>query len=154
MAKKRKMFKQLSFLETENIGHTGAANAVCYLSKQQDQLVSAFVDKVRISYLLDVTDSSTGGELYNNLGIIFTVTTNDSAYSVDEIVSASASRGNGGVCTIQVDRRILDNEFDPSSGFGQLQLWAETTNPQLTAGDVTLKAVIEVFGRWHAITSN
>ena len=160
MARRRqRFFKQIARVESENIGHTGGWNNLFYLKKQQGQMTSAYVDKIRISWIAQsVTDSAPSEEgdfpLQKNLGILFTLGTKDTSISDDTLISASAGRGNGGVVTLEAKRTIKDNEFDDTTGFGQLQVGCQTTNPDLFNGDYTLYLVAEAWGRWHEIVTN
>ena len=156
---RRKMFKQIALFKTENIGHTGGIVEIARFFKQQGQMSSAYIDKVRISWISDVTDTNWSADSENspplakNLGLLFFVCTNNTGPDSEDIVGASASRGNGGVVTIEVKRRIVDNDFDENSGVGALSLLVSATNPDLAAGDITLNSVVEVWGRWHDVVS-
>ena len=150
--RKSKTYKQLSLVDSENIGHTGAFAVLAKLEKQQGAMRSAYIEKIRISYILDVTDTSADATpLLKNLGLVWTVCTDSGNPATGKIVSASGSRGNGGVVTLDVRRRIVDNDYDADSGVGALALGVESTNPDLDTGDVYLKAYIEVWGRWHIL---
>ena len=155
MAKRRRMFKAFSRLETENVGHTGAAVALCSITKQQSGMTSAYLDKVRYSFIADVTDTApeeeSGPPLPKNLGYLFWLSTSDTSTSQEFLISASATRGNGGVVSLECKRPIKVDATDSDSGFGRVTLWVETTNPDLFAGDITLRGYVEAYGRWHEI---
>ena len=151
---RKKMFKQIALVRTENIGHLGASYPVAKLEKQQDQMVAAYVDKVRISYHLDITESGGPGNAPLDMcGITFYVCTNESDPSGQTLVTASSSRGAGGTVTLNVKRAIRDNDYDANSGFNALSIQAETSDLDLQAGDVTLNLVAEAFGRWHTVVT-
>ena len=157
MAKRRRMFKAFSRLETENIGHTGAAVALCSITKQQSGMTSAYLDKVRYSFIADVTDTNWSADVENsaplakNIGYLFWLSTSDTSTSQEFLISASATRGNGGVVSLECKRPIKVDATDSDSGFGRVTLWVETTNPDLAAGDITLRGYVEAYGRWHEI---
>ena len=150
--RKKRMFKQIALIKAENIGHTGSWNPIAKLEKQQDQMTAAWVDKVRISYKLDVSGSDTGN-LANTqpLGVVFTASTASSAPVSATLLSATGTRGGGGTVTLDISRLIRDNDYDADSGFGAIAIHVATTDPDLTAGDITGTFVIEAFGRWHNV---
>ena len=150
---KRKMFKMLARLEEENIGHTGGSYALAFFQKEKDSMVSAYLDKVRVSFIAKVTDTHVDATppLEKNIGYMFWLSTSASSEGSDYVLSASATRGNGGTVVLPADRRILENDENSDTGFGRIYLWVRTTNPDLAAGDITIEAYIEAFGRWHVI---
>ena len=145
----RKMYKQLARLETENVGHTGAATALCMFEKQQDGMVSAYLDKVRYSFVADI--SGYESDKIQNLGYLFWLSTSGTSTNQEYIISSTATRGNGGVVSLDCKRSIKENDANPDTGFGRIYLWCETTDPDLTAGDITVRGYVEAFGRWHVI---
>ena len=149
MARKR-MFKQLALVKTENIGHTGGSYAVAALKKQQDQFVSGYVDKVRIAYHLDVTDAPS--DRPDQVGVTFYASTSGtSSPSSSNLIAVTSTRGYGGTVTLDIKRAIRENEYDDDSGMGQIAIWVSMTDLDLAAGDVTLNAAFEAYGRWHTI---
>ena len=145
----RKMFKQLARLEEQNVGHTGSATVLCAFEKQQDGMVSAYLDKVRYSFVADI--SGYESDKIQNLGYLFWLSTSNSDSSSEFVISASAARGNGGVISLDCKRSIKENSANPDTGFGRVYLWCSTTDPDLTAGDITIHGYVEAFGRWHQI---
>ena len=153
MARKR-MFKELALVKSENIGHTGSSILIGYLQKQSPQFTSAYVDKVRISYHYDASDTFGADVPSNLIGSTFYVTTTNGAVpSSSNVVSATGSRGFGGTITLDVKRRIVDNDFDDDSGNHALALWVQTSNVDMLAGDITGNFCLEVMGRWHSVVS-
>ena len=121
MARRRRMFKQLSNVKTENVGHTGGNYLLYKIDKQQASFTSAYLDKVRIAYHLDITDAST--ERPNDVGVTFYLSTSDSAVSSAYLVSATASNGYGGTITLDAKRSIRDEEEASTRGDGALFVW-------------------------------
>ena len=151
MARKR-MFKELALVKAEGLGHTGGSLQIAKLLKQSAQFTSAYIDKVRISYHYDFTDTFGADVPSNLIGTTFyCTTTNVSTPSSSTLVSATGGNGAGGTITLQVQRRITDNDYDDDSGSGALCVWAQTSNVEMAAGDVNGNFAIEVFGRWHSV---
>ena len=150
----KRMFKELALVKSENIGHTGSSNNIAKLLKQSAQFTSAYIDKIRISYHYDFSDTF-GSDVPDNLiGSTFYLTTsNTAAPSSSNVISATGTRGAGGTVTLDAKRSIKDNDFDDNSGFNALCIWVQTTDVEMTAGDVTGNFVIEAMGRWHAVES-
>ena len=150
---KRKMFKTIDLAKFENLGTAGGWNPLADLLKQQAGMKSAYVDKLRISFILE-GDSS--GSTDKHLGYMFAVSTRDTMSAVDAdnsqyIVGCSASRGGGGVVTIPVNRTIRDNSFDATSGTNALRLHCRMTDTGSESYNVTM--IIETWGRWHQVVS-
>ena len=144
------MFKQISLVKTEDIGSAGSWFRIAQLEKQQAGFTSAYIDKVRISFILD--DIAGTGVNVIPFGYLFTASTSDAGPSTSEyLISASASgNSGGGVVTLPIDRRVVDNTPDAESGEAAISLYVEATDATLTA-DVELRMVIEVWGRWHTV---
>ena len=144
------MFKSLALVKTENVGHTGGSYAIAACKKQQDSFVSAYVDKVRVAYHLDVNDSPSGRP--DQVGVTFyACTAGTGGPNSDNLISATASRGYGGTVTLDIKRAIKENEYDTDSGMGQIAIWMQVSDLNLAAGDVTANTVCEAYGRWHQI---
>ena len=153
MARKR-MFKELALVKAENIGHTGSSIVIAKLLKQSAQFTSAYVDKVRISYHYDATDTFGADTPSNLIGSTFYCTTSNTVSPASaNVISATGARGFGGTVTLDVKRRIVDNDFDDDSGNHALALWVQTTDVDMPAGDITGNFTIEVMGRWHQVLS-
>ena len=151
---RRRMFKELALVKAENIGHTGGSIVIAKLLKQSAQFTSAYIDKVRISYHYDATDTFGADTPSNLIGSTFYVTTsNTSSPSSSNVVAATGSRGFGGTVTLDVKRRIVDNDFDDDSGNHALALLVQTTDVDMAAGDISGNFCIEVTGRWHSVES-
>ena len=152
--RKSRMFKELALVKSENIGHTGSSNNIAKLLKQSAQFTSAYIDKVRISYHYDFSDTFGPDQPADLIGSTFYVTTSNTASPAStNVISATGTRGAGGTVTLDVKRRIVDNDFDDDSGNHALCVWVQTTDVDMPAGDVTGNFVLEVWGRWHSIES-
>ena len=146
------MFKQLAIARYDNLGSAGAWNPILTLSKQQDSMKSCYIQKVRISFIVE-GDALTV-ERVKDLGFLWCVTNKATLSSTDAsntpyIVSSSASRAGGGVITLAVDRRIAANEFDEERGDAQLSVQCRCTDIGDETPDITL--IAEVYGRWHKV---
>jgi len=147
---KRKLFKVTSTARYEDMGSDGSWNPLVDFQKQQDAFASAYIDKVRISYILE---GDTGNST-SQWGVLFAVSNRDSMSATDSsntgyVLASGASRGGGGVVTLNVDRSIRDNDFDASSGQNALRLHARCTDIGTTTFAITV--IIETWGRWHAV---
>ena len=156
--KKSKMFKQISNLHVEDVAQNNDWSSFIKLEKQDAAMKSAYIEKIRISWILE-------SEHNDNVGVLF-VTSHDEALDSTTpsnndgyIISASASRGAGGVVTLPVGRRItmdyvgtnaeVQKLLTGSSGapiYGHVQ----TTDIDATVG---LYLVIETWGCWFTTTA-
>ena len=147
------MFKQLAHAQYENLGNTGGWNPLFTLEKQQDSMKSCYVDKIRISFIVE--GDGLGGDLRaKDLGFLFIVTNKQVLSATDQdntpfIISAGAQRAGGGVLTLDVGRRIAANEFDEERGDGMLSCQVRCTDIGTDTPDITL--IAEVMGRWHKV---
>ena len=115
-------------------------------------MTSAYVDKVRVSFILD--DIAGVGVNVIPFGYLFTASTSNSdPTNSNYVISASASgNSGGGVVTLPIKRRIVDNDHDANAGDHAISLFVEATDATSTA-DVTLRMIVEAFGRWHDVVS-
>ena len=143
------MFKQIAYVESVNMGSAGDPQAIVKFQKQQAQFTKCWIDGVKISYLVD--DIAGLPTEYIDYGVLFAVTNhNTNNPSSANVVSARAAQGGANTVYLPVKRSIVDDDFDADSGDHALALWAEL--PDITAtADITLKLVIEAFGRWHTV---
>ena len=123
------------------------------LEKQQDQLVAAWVDKIRIAFHLNASDGIDEGSRPPFFGGQFYLSTSNTAINSNNVISSTGFRGFGGTATLDAKRLIRDNTVDADSGFSKLFIWIETTDLNLFQGDLTLNATMEAYGRWHKIES-
>ncbi len=121
---------------------------------------SAYVDKVRISWVLDTNEDGDP-----NQGLMFVASHDqnlDSATPANNdgnIIAASATRGAAGVVTLDIKRRITMN-YDGSDvqvralleGSSGAPLWLHAYKSNTGTGSNYL-LVIETYGRWFKAES-
>jgi len=153
MARKKKNFKLVSNVHLETIANNDWSSFL-QIEKANDSLVSAWVDKVRISWVLGQEETEV------NTGLLFVASMdpelNSSTPSENDgqVISASASRGGGGVVTLDIKRRINENgtatAVHPSRT--GLPIFLHVRSAEL--GESTQAyLVVETWGRWHKATS-
>ncbi len=152
------MFKQISNVHVETIGSNW--NSFLKLEKQDPSMQSAYIDKVRISYVSDSANPS--GE---DAGLLF-VASHDNALDSStpanndgNVISASANRGPGGVVTLDIKRRITI-DYD-SADSAVLELLSGSSGAPVflhvkgstISGDRDVLLVVETWGRWFTADS-
>jgi len=153
MARKKRMYKSLALVKTENIGHSGGNYLLAYVKKQQDQITSAWLEKLRVSFHLDSTDDLAGANRPQFFGGQLYLATSDSSLNTDTVITSTGFSGFGGTTTLRADRAIRDNAEDNKEADGPIFLWVSTTDLNLQAGDITGNFTIEAMGRWHEVVS-
>ena len=122
---------------------------------------SAYIDKVRISWVLG---SDEGGDNQGN-GALFVAShdvaldSSTPANNDGQIIAASATRGAGGVNTLDIKRRIttyydgtdvdIRNLLEGTSG---APIYLHVRRPN-TGQAASLYLVIETWGRWFSTTA-
>ena len=153
MAKRSKMFKTLNNVHLEDLSVAGNWNSFARIEKQQNQMISAFVDKVRVSYLLDTEISDAA-----DCGVMIVASVSDTLDNAtpsnnDEfIIAASAGRLIGGVITLDLKRSIKSNAENLNRGDGEIYLFARCTDQSSTTA-VKLWLNLETHGRWLSVVS-
>ena len=157
---KSRMFKQISNVHVETLADAPDWSSFLKLEKQDPSMRSAYIDKVRISYVYNTEESSE-----THLGLLF-VASHDSALDSStpanndgNIIAASASRGAGGVVSLPIQRRITTNYDGASSdtlvlleGMSGAPIWLHARQQESgSAADIYL--VIETWGRWFSAES-
>jgi len=157
--KVKKMFKQISNVHLETVNENDWSSFL-KLEKQDPFMRSAYIDKVRISWVI-ATDESTDP----NQGLLF-VASHDKeldsttpANNDGQVIAASASRGGAGVVTLDIRRRITV-DYD-GADVGILELLEGTSGAPVylhaykadTGAAADFYLVIETFGRWFSATS-
>ena len=157
--RKSKMFKQISNVHLETVAEQDWSSFL-KLEKQDPSMRSAYIDKVRISYVLD-SEESTG----ENTGILF-VASHDTALDSStpanndgQIIAATGKHGYAGVVTLDIKRRVTI-DYDGSSA-DTLQLLQGTAGAPVylharkatTGSSENWYLVIETYGRWFSATS-
>jgi len=153
------MFKQISNVHLETVNENDWSSFL-KLEKQDPSMRSAYIDKVRISWVI-ATDESTDP----NQGLLF-VASHDKeldsttpANNDGQVIAASASRGGAGVVTLDIRRRITV-DYD-GADVGILELLEGTSGAPVylhaykadTGAAADFYLVIETFGRWFSATS-
>ncbi len=163
MARKRrsKMYKQISNVHVESVTSQDWSSFL-YLEKQDASMKSAYIDKVRISWVQDSDEGDdAGGE-----GIIFCASLDDALNSTTpatndgNIIAATASRGGGGVVTLDIKRRITV-DYDGSSadtlqllkGMAGAPIYLHCYKSNTGAQSTNFYLIVEVWGRWFSATS-
>ena len=151
--RRSKMYKDLSFVQADDLGSGGAPTPIAKIQKQQGQMSSAYIKNVRVHCILN--DISGAGTPASDMPLNFMwyATTTDSVNPDDDnVIAAGATTYGGGSVNLSINRVIRDNDYDSNSGTGAICIWAEATDATVTA-DVQLKCVLESYGRWHEVVT-
>ena len=150
MAKKRTLFKTVSNVHVESIANA-TWSSILRLDKMQDSFNSAYVEKVRISFVSGEDDSD------ENQAWLFCSSLDDTmsataANNDGQVISASATSGAGGVVTLPVKRSVRSNETPSGT--------SEAGNPiyihiraAATGAEQKAYMIIETWGRFHKATA-
>ena len=146
-----KMFKTISNVHAETVNDSDWSSFLV-INKQQDSMTSCYVDKVRISWIVNQEETEV------NTGFLFVASTDsdlDSAVPGNndgKIISASASRGGAGVVSLDIKRRVESQNLN-SEGLGALPpIYLHIRSAEI--GEATSAyLVVETWGRWHKATS-
>ena len=157
--RKTRMFKQISNVHLETVSVQDWSSFL-KLEKQDPSMKSAYIDKVRISWVLDSDESTDPNE-----ALLF-VASHDKALDSStpanndgNIIAASAVRGGGGVTTLDIRRRVTV-DYDGTDA-GVLSLLEGTSGAPIwlhayksnTGSPGNYYLVIETYGRWFSATS-
>jgi len=149
---KRKMFKELTNGHLENLGSGGTWQLFATIDKQQTQLTSAYLEKVRISYLLDTiptTGSAAQGGICFVAAIVDTLIDAPLSSNDGNIISAAAGRLIGGTVTLDIKRAIKSNAEEIGRSDGPIYLFCRNTDGLSTTN---LQVFCETHGRWTNVT--
>ena len=160
MARRSKMFKQISNVHVETVVDEDWSSFL-KLEKQDPSMNSAYIDKVRISWVIDSDETA---DAQGN-GLLFVASHDNALDSTTpanndgNIIAASASRGGGGVVTLDIKRRIT-MDYD-SADSAVLELLAGSSGAPVylhiyksdTNQNANYYLVIETWGRWFSATS-
>jgi len=147
------MFKDLSFLEIDNLGSAGAPTLIAKITKQQGQMTSAYVKNMRVHCIVnDVSGSSTPASDMPLNFLWYATTSGGTTPTDDNIIAAGATTYGGGNVNLSINRRIVDNDYDANSGNSAIAIWCECTDATVT-GSIFVKGVLETWGRWHNVTA-
>ena len=151
MAKKKGMFKTISNVHAETINDSDWSS-FAVIDKMQDSMSSAYVDKVRISWIVNQEEAEV------NTGFLFVASTDsdlDSAIPANNdgrVISASASRGGAGVVSLDIRRRVESNLTGTEGLNANPPIYLHIRSAEI--GEQTgAYLVVETWGRWHKVTS-
>ena len=148
---KRKMFKELTNCHREGLGSDGNWNLFAIIDKQQTQLTSAYLDKVRISYILlgipTTGDASSAGIMFA-ASIEDTLDSDVASNNDGKIFASSAGRLPGGVVSLDIKRSIKSNAEEVGRADGPIYLFVRNTDG-LTTTNALL--TVETHGRWTKV---
>jgi len=149
-----KLYKQISNVHLETISE-GDWSSFLKLDKQDPSMKRAYIDKVRISWVLDSVETTKGAAQ----GLLF-VASHDSALSSStpsnndgQIIAATATRGGAATATLNI-KRSIDMSYDGADA-GVLELLEGSNGPIYlhaykaeTENTANFYLVIETWGRW------
>ena len=152
------MFKQISNVHLEDVAQNNDWSSFLKLEKQDPSMRSAYIDKVRVSWILETENT-------DNVGCLFVASHDNALDSTTpanndgNVIAASASRGAGGVVTLDIKRRItIDYDGASTDTLDLLRgtsgapvfLHIMTTDIDSTVG---VYLVVETWGRWFTAES-
>ena len=152
------MFKQISNVHVENVSDDDWSSFLT-LEKQDPSMTSAYIDKVRISWV-STTDKSTK----TTQGVLFVashdIALNSTTASANDgnVIAATASRGAAGVVTLDIKRRITLADVSDTEiralleGSTGAPIWLHM-HKATNGGAQNFLLVIETYGRWFKATS-
>ena len=131
------------------------------LEKQDPSMKSAYIDKVRISWVIGTDEGAD-----NNQNACLFVASHDVALDSStpsnndgNVISAGATRGPGGVTTLDIKRRITTNYDDDDVNIRKL-LEGTTGAPIYlhvrranTGQNASVYLCMEIYGRWFSAES-
>ena len=151
MARRRRMFKTISNIHAETVNDSDWSS-FAVIDKQQDSMASCYVDKVRISWVINQEETEV------QTGFLFVASTDsdlDSATPANNdgrVISASASRGGAGVCSLDIKRRVESNATGTEGLGAAPPIYLHVRSAEI--GEATAAyLVVETWGRWHKVTS-
>ena len=117
----------------------------------QDSFNSAYVEKVRISFVLNQEETEP------NVGLMFASSLDDTLSGTasandGRIISASASNGAAGVVTLPIKRSVRSNETPSDTTEAGNPIYIHLRGVAI-GESTTVLMVIETWGRWHKATS-
>ena len=154
------MFKQISNVHVEAVSDLDWSSFL-KLEKQDPAMQSAYIDKVRISWTLNTNEATDAA----GQGMVFVASHDNALDSTTpanndgQIIAASATRGGGGVVTLDIKRRITI-DYDGASadtldllrGTSGAPVWLHMYKSN-TGQDTSYMLVVETYGRWFSATS-
>ncbi len=151
MARKKRMFKTISNVHVETVNDSDWSS-FAVIDKSQDSMSSCYVDKVRVSWIINQEETEP------HVGFLMCASTDSDLDSTTpsnndgRIISASASRGGAGVCSLDVSRRVESNATGTEGLGANPPIYLHIRSAEI--GETTSAyLVIETWGRWHKVTS-
>ena len=147
----RKMFKTISNVHVETINDSDWSS-FAVIDKQNDSFQSCYVDKVRISWIINQEETEP------HVGFLWAASTDSDLDSTvasnndGRIISASAGRGGAGVNSLDIKRRVMSNTLG-TEGLGALPpIYLHVRSAEI--GETTsVYCIVETWGRWHKVDS-
>lgn len=158
-----KTYKTMIEHHKEDTGGSGGWNSVAVIKKASlgsgREIHSGFVEKVKVNYILDdISNTSSADSIRDSFpfGVMWAVSYEAHTETIDgdasqlapnHIIDITARQGGGGVATLYLNRRILENSEDHDEHDGQIYIWMKSTD--LTTDDTLVwRMYIETYGRW------
>ena len=159
--RKNRMFKQISNVHVETVADAPDWSSFLKIDKQDSAMKSAYIDKVRISWVLNTDEGSDNA----GTGLLFCASHDNALDSSTpsnndgQVIAASASRGGGGVVTLDIKRRVT-MDYDGSDA-SILQLLKGSSGAPVFLHirqaeknqSLAVYMIIETWGRWFEATS-
>ena len=151
MAKtKKSMFKTVSNMHVEVLPDR-TWNSFLRIDKMQDSFNSAYVDKVRISYVYDSEETEP------NLGLMFIASLDNTlsatpATNDGQVIASSAHYGAAGVISLNIKRTVRSNEIVSDSSRSGDPIYLHLRGVAIGESQNILLCV-ETYGRLQKATS-
>ena len=146
----KSMFKTVSNVHLETLPDQ-TWNSCLRIDKMQDSFNSAYVDKVRISFVQNSEETEP------NVGFLFAASLDDTLSGTPSandgaIICASAVGAPAGVVTLPIKRSVRSNETPTDTSEAGNPIYIHLRGVAL-GESTTVLMVIETWGRWHKATS-
>ena len=142
MARRRKprLYKEV-YTVTRDMGSSGLQVLIGTIEKIDAQGISGFLKNVRLSVMTQDTEAS-------DMAYMGYLTTDNSSFNNDEIITARATAAGGGNLNLSANRYIRSNDPDAAMIAGEggsIAVWLETANTVLAE---EARVYLEVWGRY------
>ena len=150
MKSPKSLFKTVSNMHAEILPDR-TWNSFLRIDKMQDSFNSAYVDKVRISYIYDSEESEP------NVGLMFVASLDNTlsgtpANNDGQMIAVSAHNGSGGVVTLPIKRTVRSNAIVTDSSQSGDPIYLHLRG--VAIGEATqILLSVETFGRLQKATS-
>ena len=144
------MFKTVSNVHTEVLPDR-TWNSFLRIDKMQDSFNSAYVDKVRISYVYDTEESEP------NLGLMFIASLDNTLSATPsandgQVIASSAHHGAAGVISLNIKRTVRSNAIVSDSSQSGDPIYLHLRGVAIGESQNILLCV-ETYGRLQKATS-